>query len=128
MLEFLLISIGLILFGLIGFKVGYVLSKKKIKQFLRKGTGRLGIVIVDNRWSNISGVIEVEELEVAEGRTKVIIHDVIPDRRSTTQTKEEILSKWGESDWISTNTIIWYDNNSQRIRDIKLKTILNDAS
>ena len=128
MLEYLLISIGFILFGLTGFKVGDSLSKKKVKQILRKGTGRLGIIIFNNSYSSASCIIEVEELEVAAELTKVIFHDVIPYRNSSSKSWDELLKKWGGNDWVDTKTIIWYDDNSQRIRDAKLKTILDDAS
>jgi len=97
-------------------------TKRKILSELTKGTGRMGII----RFSGTSyGFFEVEELVVAGNRTKVILHDVIIDRNDSIQDKEKVLKKYGGNEWVNTETIIWYDNNSQTMRNNKLEKILN---
>jgi len=121
---------------IIGYLIGYLITNrkskieiKKVYDRLRKGTGKMGIIQFHNSFSGDRGIIEIEELEVAGEMTKILIHDVIPDRNSSITKKEELLNKWGGNDWVKTHTIIWYNDNTQRIRDIKLKEILykNDA-
>ena len=91
-------------------------TKRKILSELTKGTGRMGII----RFSGTSyGFFEVEELVVAGNRTKVILHDVIIDRDDSIQDKEKVLKKYGGNEWVNTETIIWYDNNSQKMRNNK---------
>ena len=117
---------------IIGYIIGYLITKRKYKteindiySKLRKGTSKMGIIQFHNPFTGDRGIIEIEELEVAGEMTKILIHDVIPDRSSVTIKKEEILEKWGGNDWVKTHTIIWYNDNTQRIRDIKLKEILD---
>ncbi len=117
---------------IIGYIIGYLITKRKYKteindiySKLRKGTSKMGIIQFHNSFTGDRGIIEIEELEVAGEMTKILIHDVIPDRSSGTIKKEEILRKWGGNDWVKTHTIIWYNDNTQRIRDIKLKEILD---
>lgn len=97
-------------------------TKRKILSQLTKGTGRMGIV---RYASGNYAFLEVEELIVAGNRTKVRIHDVVIDRDNTEQDKSKVLKSWGGNDWIKTENIIWYDNNSQTIRNNKLEEILN---
>ena len=117
---------------IIGYIIGYLITKRKYKteindiySKLRKGTSKMGIIQFHNPFTGDRGIIEIEELEVAGEMTKILIHDVIHDRSSVTIKKEEILRKWGGNDWVKTHTIIWYNDNTQRIRDIKLKEILD---
>lgn len=117
---------------IIGYIIGYLITKRKYKteindiySKLRKGTSKMGIIQFNNSFTGDRGIIEIEELEVAGEMTKILIHDVIPDRSSGTKNKEEMLKKWGGNDWVKTHNIIWYDDNTQRIRDIKLKEILD---
>jgi len=117
---------------IIGYIIGYLITKRKYKteindiySKLRKGTSKMGIIQFHNSFTGDRGIIEIEELEVAGEMTKILIHDVIHDRSSVTIKKEEILRKWGGNDWVKTHTIIWYNDNTQRIRDIKLKEILD---
>lgn len=110
-----------------GFMVGKKITMRKIYNNLSKGTGRMGIIRVSDSWSNIRGVIEVEEMETAGENTKVIIHKAIADRDSSSKSESEILKKWGGNDWVKTSSITWYNSNSQKIRDAKLKSILNES-
>lgn len=121
-----------ITFLIIGYLIGYLITNRKSKieinkvyEKLRMGTGKMGIIQFHNSFSGDHGIIEIEELEVAGEMTKILIHDVIPDRSSGTKNKEDLLKKWGGNDWVKTHTIIWYNDNTQRIRDIKLKEILD---
>ena len=122
----------IILSLIVGLSIGYLISKKRtakhIYNKLKMGTGRMGIIRIHDSWANAAGIIEVEELEVAHDLTKVIIHDVIPDRASQVKSKDELLKKWGGNDWVKTSHITWYDNNTQKIRDHKLEEILSDES
>jgi len=122
----------IILSLIVGVTIGYFISKKRttkqIYNKLKKGTGRMGIIRVHDSWANAAGIIEVEELEVADEMTKVIIHDVIPDRASQVKSKDELLKKWGGNDWVKTIYITWYDSNTQKIRDHKLEEILKNES
>jgi len=111
---------------IIGFIIGKILTKKYILKSLSRGTGRMGIIRFNNgsSYSLCSGVIEIEELEVCDDLTKIIIHKVIPDRCSDVQSRYRFLQKWGANDWVSTKKINWYDDNTQRIRDSKIEEIL----
>lgn len=115
----LLISLPIVYW--VGKKISSKKTKQKILSELTKGTGKMGIINIKTPYC----VLEVEEIVVAGNKTKVIIHDVIIDRDGSEQDKDKVLKKWGGNDWILTERITWYDNNSQTIRDNKLKSILN---
>ncbi len=120
---YLFTSIGLIVGCLIGFLISKGITMKKVKAVLNRGTGKLGIIRFEYGYDDIYGCIEVEELEIAGDLTKVIIHDVLPDRKSTVQSRGGFLKKWGKNDWVETKYIKWYDDNAQRIRDNKIEEI-----
>jgi hypothetical protein len=111
---------------MIGKSAGKKVGSKEITDKLRKGTGKMGIISVLNEYSNHIGYIEIEELEVAGNITKVIIHDVTPNRTSKLN-REEFLTKWGGNDWVRTEIIRWYDNNTQRLRDSKIEEIFKKS-
>lgn len=119
----LILLIGL----LIGLTIGYIISKKittkKIYKKLNSGTGKMGLIRIHNSFSSARGNIEIEELQVAGEMTKILIHNILPDRDSKTKG-EDLLKSWGCNDWVKTSIIVWYDDNAQRIRDNKLKEIL----
>lgn len=125
---YLLIPLSLVIGLLTGYFISKKVTTKNIYNKLKVGTGRMGIIRVHDSWANACGIIEVEELEVANEMTKVIIHDVIPDRASQVKSKDELLRKWGGNDWVKTTHITWYDNNTQKIREHKLEEILGNES
>jgi hypothetical protein len=108
---------------LIGYKLGYKKSKSELNEKLNSGTGRMGIIRVSK--AGAYAFLEVEEVYVAGQRTKVIIHNVSIDRESSESSPDKVLQNWGGNDWVPTGDIIWYENNSQTIRDSKLNSILN---
>ncbi len=121
---YLITSILLILGSVTGFILGKKFTKKSILLSLSKGTGKMGVIRYKHSYKSIFAYIEVEELETAGKLTKVIIHDVIIDRASAAISKEKVLAEWGGNDWVNTIDVIWYNNNSQKIRDIKINEIL----
>jgi hypothetical protein len=121
---YLYFTLVILISSTIGFIVGKKITKKKIYKDLNKGTGRMGIIRVAN--SPAYGFIEIEEVDAAGEYTKVIIHNIFIDKDSSV-SNERFIKTWGGNDWVRTNTIVWYDNNSQKIRDTKLKSILNES-
>jgi len=122
----IIIIISLLISLPIVYLVGKKISAKKTKQTilseLSGGTGRMGII----RYAKGDyAFLEVEELIIAGNRTKIRIHDVVIDRDNAEQDKSKVLKNWGGNDWVHTENITWYDNNSQTIRNNKLEKILN---
>lgn len=117
------IYIGITLFvGLLMTFIGHRMHKIKSSKILKRGTGRFGII----KYSHYSTefIIEIEEIEKAGNMTKVKMVDIsIPCGSSYGST--ELLSSCSFKEWIKTDHIIWYDDNSQRIRDNKISEILN---
>lgn len=124
MITTLILSISIPVVAVISYFIGKRITKRKIKRILGEGTGRMGIVKYRSDYMDTYAFIEVEELEVAGTRTKVRIHDVVPYRNSKVKSRNEVLNNWGQSDWILTNDIVWYENNTQKVRDKKLEKIL----
>lgn len=103
---------------LISITIGYNIHRIKSNNILNKGTGKFGILIRD-RYDRI--VVEVEELEQAGYQTKVkVINVSIPN--GTSYSKSDLMK--GFIDWVETSDITWYSDNSQRVRESKLKQIL----
>ncbi len=123
-LQIILLTLLPILF-IFGYKMGKKRYKTFISETLNEGTGRMGIIRYDNDYQSMYAVFEVEELDTAGDRTKIKLHKVIPDRRSE-QDQSKILRYWGHNDWVPTSRIIWYDSNSQKLRDSKIKKILDE--
>lgn len=109
----------------VSFLIGRSMYKKHVNKILKTGTGKLGIIIYSAYAKPINYVIEVEELETAEKYTKVKVIRVCSCKDSWKSTKS-ILSSKSFNEWVETKSIIWYDNNSQRLRDEKLKKLLNN--
>lgn len=124
---YFIFAVILVVSTFITFTIGKKVSKKKIYEGLNKGTGRMGIIRFHDSWSDAHGIIEVEEVDTAGDRTKVFIHKVIPDRNSKVTSESSLLKSWGGNDWVISSQITWYDSNSQKIRDAKLKSILNES-
>jgi len=92
---------------------------------VKKGTGRYGIIKMMS-YNEVDHVIEVEEIEVAGDLTKVNVVGVCEkyDRHKYKNDSKKVLSDDRFLEWVKTSSIIWYDGNTQRIRDERLKEIL----
>lgn len=110
---FLLTVISLV----VGYTIGYFRSRNKIRTVLLKGTGKFGIL----QYSHF--IIEIEEIESAGSLTKVKVIDI--KRSSDLYTQSELLKTADFKEWVPTVNIIWYNDNSQRMREEKLNKILN---
>ncbi len=108
--NILFLVLGLI----IGYPIGLWFSKKKTTDLLSSGTGRFGIVSLHNKklWKDLH--VEVEEVEVAGNFTKVILRSKIENGCSKDMEKHN---------WIQTDKITWFDSNSMKIRNDKLKKL-----
>ena len=77
--------------------------------------------IIHRRGGLRSHTIEIEELQVAGGLTKVRVETIIKEKGEY-KSDDELLKGFGE--WVDTSDIIWYDDNSQKIRKNKLEKLL----
>lgn len=113
----------MVLSGIFGFFLGRNHHNKKIKKTLSEGTGKMGIIKFNVYTSRIdvSGFYEVEEIETAGDMVKVKLHNISTiDRGNISKIKDKF------RDWVESKTIIWYDSNSQKVRNTKLNNILED--
>jgi hypothetical protein len=119
---------------LIGFLIGIFISsiffffyRKILAKSLWKlrGTGRFGIVDVCGGYTEY-GKIEFEELVSAGSYTKIRIIKITPNKDYKIADVLANLSQncCEKEIWVKTNYIIWFDNNTQYIRDKKLSEIL----
>jgi len=71
--------------------------------------------------SNSYGFFEVEEIESAGNMVKVKLHNVsTSDKDNISKIKDKF------KEWVDSKSVIWYDSNSQKIRNNKLSNILDD--
>lgn len=90
---------------------------------MNKGTGRFGII--EYRPNYTTFYLEVEEIESAGDLTKIRIIDCkIP--KGSSESKSNLLNDAHVNEWVKTVGITWYNSNSQKIRDEKLKSILEN--
>lgn len=117
--------IGFILVGLasliVGYLIGYFRQKSKVKKVFGQGTGRFGII--ECNWLDHKFTVEVEELEEAGQFTKVRLVELHRTTRES-YTTSDLLDKIKFKEWMPTSQIIWFNNNSQKIRDNKINQIL----
>ena len=106
----------------ISYLLGRTSYKRYIDNFFKTGKGKFGIVIYTS-YSSIDHVVEVEEIESAGDLTKVRVVRVC-SCAGHKESGEKVLSRKSFSEWLPTKNITWYDDNSQRMRDEKLKQIL----
>ena len=129
MIAIFFILIGAAAMVTIGFYIGSNRGSKKIrliKKNLLMGTGRFGII--NRSYSYHDFVLEIKEIEEAGDLTKVRIIDIIkPSGISDTYTSSYILEKLTFNNWVKTKDIIWYKNNSQKIRENKINEILENG-
>ena len=124
-----------ILFLCVGIAIGYFIGhirislikkkielelKQKIELELNKGTGRFGVIEVKGNYSRILGYVEIEEISSAGSLTKIKIIKITSSDPSNIGMLE---SRY--QDWVETSQITWYSNDSQVIRNNKLKSLLN---
>jgi len=116
--------ISIVLFFLIpiSFFIGKRYYKKSIQEFMKKGNGKFGIIIY-REYNSPCHVIEIEELESAGNYIKVRVLNVCSNYNKS-ESPSKVLLNNEFNEWVKKDTIIWYDDNSQRSRDEKLKEIL----
>lgn len=110
----------------IGKYFGKLKYSKYIKDYISIGKGKFGIIIYKN-FSNshhIENVIEVEELESAGDYIKVRVIKICTSY--DTPKDSRFLSNISFNEWVHKSIITWYDDNSQRAREEKIKKILNE--
>lgn len=108
----------------ISYFIGIRSYKYYITNFLKAGKGKFGIVIYYS-YSTVDHVVEIEELESAGDLTKVRIVRVC-SCKGNKKSEDVILSNKCFNEWVPTKSITWYNDNSQRMRDEKLKQLLNN--
>ncbi len=91
-----------------------------------RGTSKFGMITAINTYGAIIGTIEIEELQSAGDRTKV---KVIKVYVNNDKKKEDVMASIAcdtssTESWIYTNTIKWYNNANQYMRDKRLDDIL----
>ena len=121
----LIVSVGVLICLL---PISYLLGRKSYKNYITKffktGKGKFGIVVFTS-YSEIDHVVEVEELESAGDLTKVRVVRVC-SCVGFKESGDKVLSRKNFNEWIKTSRITWYDDNSQRMRDEKIKQILDN--
>lgn len=115
----------IVLSVLISFFFGWFLHERKLRKILNIGTGKLGIIPKFSTYGDVKYVIEIEEIETAGELTKVRVIQVC-STKGDRDSAYKILAERQFNEWVLTKSIIWYDNNSQRIREEKLKQILKN--
>lgn len=102
--------------------------KKKLTKSLwdERGTGKFGMITASNPYGAIVGTIEIEELQSASNRTKVKVIKVYVNNG---KKKEDVMASIScnisdTESWVYTNTISWYNNANQYMRDKRLDDIL----
>ncbi len=98
--------------------------KKYITQFFSEGKGKFGIIVYYS-YSSVDHVVEVEELESAGDLTKVRVVRVC-NTIGDNDSPKKVLQAKSFNEWTPTKNITWYDDNSQRMRDEKLKQLLGN--
>jgi len=108
----------------ISYLIGRMSYKKYITNFLSEGKGKFGIVVYYS-YSSVDHVVEVEELESAGDLTKVRVVRVC-NTIGDNDSPKKVLQNKSFNEWTPTKNITWYDDNSQRMRDEKLKQLLGN--
>jgi hypothetical protein len=121
----MLIAIGILICLLpISYLLGRQSYKRYINNFFQTGKGKFGIIVYHS-YSAVDHVIEVEEIESAGDLTKVRVVRVC-SCAGDNDSNSKVLSSKSFNEWVPTKTITWYDDNSQRMRDEKLKELLGN--
>lgn len=121
----MLIVIGVLICLLpISYLIGRKSYKNYITNFFKTGKGKYGIIVYYS-YSSVDHVIEVEEIESAGDLTKVRVVRVC-SCAGDSDSKSKVLSSKNFNEWVETKKITWYDDNSQRMRDEKLKQLLGN--
>ena len=132
MFSTILFSIGGIFIGagitLLYNAVANKTFKKKLIKSLwdERGTNKFGMIIATNPYGGTIGTIEVEELQSAGVKTKVRIIQVYINKGKEKQDIMDSIScqTFDKKSWVFTNTINWYKNTNQYMRDKRLDDIL----
>jgi hypothetical protein len=134
MIAYIIITTLFILIGIAssivfyrkGINIGKKIKDDEFKEHINQGKGKYGILIYYS-YSSVSNVIEVEELESAGDLTKVRVINVCSNAGNK-NSDEQILESKSFNEWVDTKKITWFSDNSQRLRDEKIKELLGDKS
>lgn len=116
----------LIVISLITYLIGKKRGHNNLLQKINEGTGRVGIIKAEYKDSDYNRhcyYIEVKEVASAGKLIKVNVIDVKAEK-GCRYSKTRLLNDFIE--WVPSEDIIWYDDNSQRLRDNKLTEILGE--
>lgn len=116
----------LIVISLITYLIGKKRGHNNLLQKINEGTGRVGIIKAEYKDSDYNRhyyYIEVKEVASAGKLIKVNVIDVKAQKGCGYST-DKLLNDFIE--WVPSEDIIWYDDNSQRLRDNKLTEILGE--
>lgn len=108
-------------------KTNKTFKKNLIKSLWdERGTSKFGMITALNTYGAIVGTIEIEELQSAGAKTKVKIIQVYVNKG---KKKEDVMSYIAcdvsdTESWVYSNTINWYNNANQYMRDKRLDDIL----
>ena len=123
--------LGGIIIGVVITWLSMLNSKKNFAKSLwdQRGTGKFGIVVPSNVYSQPTGAIEVEQLQETSEKTKVRIINILPNKGKTKETLLEAIQcdTNATETWIDTKHIKWYNNASQYVRDKRLGDILGKS-
>ena len=100
---------------------------EEFKNMIESGKGKYGIIVYSSAYYGIAHVIEIEELESAGDLTKVKVIKVCSNA-NIKDSAESVLKDKSFNQWVKTNSITWFNDNSQRLRDEKIKEILGEKS
>lgn len=112
-------------------KTNKTFKKNLIKSLWdERGTGKFGMITAANPYGAIIGTIEIEELQSASNRTKVKVIKVYVNNG---KKKEDVMSSIScnitdTESWVYSNTINWYNNANQYMRDKRLDDILEKTN
>lgn len=101
-------------------------SDSRMKDILSRGTGKFGIIEKKSYMVDTPFFIEMEELEEAGQYTKIKLIKIIKPE-GCDRADSELLRSISYREWVLTSSIIWYTNNSQRLRESKIDEILEKA-
>lgn len=125
-LYLITIPILMLILVFIGIKIGKKIGKKQlrnqIKKDLSKGTGRFGLLTYSKSYDAF--YIEVEEISSAGSLTKVKLIEIFASKNST-YSNDELLKSAKFNEWVSTTDITWFNDNSQKMREEKLNSLLD---
>lgn len=120
----IILTLSVLMFFL-GTLIGYLKYRRFIINKLCKGTGKMGIIHFKSFSASLDFKMEIEEIESAGDFVKVKVIDVKINTGSI-YDRQHLLKSVNFNEWVYKSLIIWYDDNSQRIREEKINSIFNE--